>query len=207
MLQQLLAKYLHKPFVYSILSLTDVVSTQSSETKPKLKALRMLITRFATIFDLRIICLPFLIPIFPPSTNSLCSTLFSLLVLLFPSAKEPFNSRIFKPDDAVSPPPELFSPFSLNPNSPYSCGPNTSLGFLQQDFVNLGKFRMWMYGIGSFCGLQLDLVSPNFRYLVTEKCSGVEERQLHMVVELQELGVSKRFNSPPKLKTGLLCFP
>ena len=43
---------------------------------------------------------------------------------------------------------------------------------------------MLMYGIVSFCGLQLDLVSPNFRYLVSEKRSGVEERQSHMAMEL-----------------------
>lgn len=48
--------------------------------------------------------------------------------------------------------------------------------------ASLGDFRAWMYLIGSCCGLQADVVSPDLRYLAREKGSGLEGRQSHMVM-------------------------
>ena len=161
-----------------------MVSTQSWETKPKQRALRMLITCFARKLDLRTTCFLFLNPTL--SSVSPTSTKSSLLLSLFDSPKS-------KPDDAVSSRlvPIPFPSFSLSSNSSSSLNANSPWAPLglrgTLEFQTRVELRVWMNGTGLFCGVQvglgLGLVRMKLqRCLVREIDRGTEgRRQSHMV--------------------------
>ena len=135
--------------------LTEVVSTQSWETKPKVKALRILMTCLASKLDLLITCLPFLNPNLPlarpnffssPSqlpfpTSTLTKFSSSNLLLLFPlsfsSTTRPFNSRNLEEESLLS---LLRFVLKLKWSSPFSLKANSALNPSFSDPNTLGTF-------------------------------------------------------------------